>query len=362
MKKYILSILSLLFFNTVYSQVLYNETFNNYILGNLSNDVTGQIPGQGGWLTQNELKTGTSGPNAYSITAYPNRGKVLMLSVPPLLDGDFYVRKTNLDVFIDNRSFGNNVIKFEIDFYTGPQHYTGFNGGGIDLRSDNLPPFTGGYGYKHLIDWRFSTSNDGYVRCIISDGNGGARHYSLDNNNPFTTMPFNTWIKFIAYLDYTNKKAYIETPYLGTVIAVDFLHNSTSTDLMKDHKVTSLTMNNAAGSVSSGYNVMRRYDNIKITALNAVPPEVIALSVDDVVSEKCHLYPNTATDVVNITNSENMFVNQVVVYDVTGKQLNTQTFNNESEIQLNVENLASGVYMLHLQTNEGTAIKKLVKK
>jgi len=57
-----------------------------------------------------------------------------------------------------------------------------------------------------------------------------------------------------------------------------------------------------------------------------------------------------------------MLVQQVVIYDISGKQLNTQSFNNETEIQLNVENLASGTYMLHLQTNEGTAVKKLVKK
>jgi len=42
--------------------------------------------------------------------------------------------------------------------------------------------------------------------------------------------------------------------------------------------------------------------------------------------------------------------------------LNTQMFNNENEIQLNVENLVSGVYLLHIETNEGTAVKKLVKK
>ncbi|SEH59918.1 Por secretion system C-terminal sorting domain-containing protein, partial [Paenimyroides aquimaris] len=40
----------------------------------------------------------------------------------------------------------------------------------------------------------------------------------------------------------------------------------------------------------------------------------------------------------------------------------TQNFNEQTEIQLHVENLASGTYLLHLQTNEGMAVKKLVKK
>jgi len=59
---------------------------------------------------------------------------------------------------------------------------------------------------------------------------------------------------------------------------------------------------------------------------------------------------------------KNRLVQQVSVYDTTGKLINTQSFNEQAELQLNVANLASGTYMLHLQTNEGTAVKKLVKK
>src|SRR5690606_21056651 len=106
--------------------------------------------------------------------------------------------------------------------------------------------------------------------------------------------------------------------------------------------------------------ITHKYDNIKITALNAVPPYV--LNAENFLAQKFNLYPNPATNIVNITNNENMAVQQIMVYDVAGKQLSTQTFNNETEIQLNVEKLASGVYKLHRQTNEGTAVKKLVKK
>ena len=120
-------------------------------------------------------------------------------------------------------------------------------------------------------------------------------------------------------------------------------------------------------NVSNGANdpkiyTRNRYDNIKITAINAVPPNVIALSTSEQLSTKFNLYPNPATSVVNITNAENMVVEQVTIYDIAGKQLSTQNFNNEAEIQLIVENLASGTYMLHLQTKQGTAVKKLVKK
>src|SRR5690554_7407448 len=59
------------------------------------------------------------------------------------------------------------------------------------------------------------------------NGAGAFYRYSLDihdPNDPYTTLPFKTWIRLIVYLDYTNKKAYIETLYLATLIAVGFLH------------------------------------------------------------------------------------------------------------------------------------------
>lgn len=84
--------------------------------------------------------------------------------------------------------------------------------------------------------------------------------------------------------------------------------------------------------------------------------------MNEILAEKFNMYPNPATNIVNITNRENMLVSQITVYDVTGKQMSTQSFNNEAEIQLNVENLPSGTYMLHLQTEVGTAVKKLVRK
>ncbi|WKW46843.1 T9SS type A sorting domain-containing protein [Myroides sp. JBRI-B21084] len=65
---------------------------------------------------------------------------------------------------------------------------------------------------------------------------------------------------------------------------------------------------------------------------------------------------------VNITNAENMQVNQITVYTLAGKQVSTQAYNNLAEIQLNVEHLARGTYLLYLQTAQGTAVKQFIKK
>lgn len=85
------------------------------------------------------------------------------------------------------------------------------------------------------------------------------------------------------------------------------------------------------------------------------------LSTNMQLSQKFKMYPNPATNLVNITNSENLIVEKVSIYDIAGKQLSDQVFDNEQNIQLKVENLASGTYLLHLYTNQGVAVKKLIK-
>ena len=52
MKKYIFFLISLLFLNTVYSQVLYDETFDNLTLGDLTTDPIGAASGQDDWYVR----------------------------------------------------------------------------------------------------------------------------------------------------------------------------------------------------------------------------------------------------------------------------------------------------------------------
>src|SRR5690606_29804435 len=58
-----------------------------------------------------------------------------------------------------------------------------------------------------------------------------------------------------------------------------------------------------------------RIDNINFAAQNTVPTE--NLSVNEHLASKFGMYPNPATNVVNITNSENMLVNQITIYDIS---------------------------------------------
>jgi len=336
--------LSITYLNNITAQVLYTENFDNYTLGNLGTDVTGQTPGQGNWYT-------TDATNAqYTIITEPNKGKALSIFTNnPQQDQNFIAEKRNLNVLIDQRAAGNNVIKIEVDFYTGSRSIanSSTNTSRISFLFD--PPQNYTNLERELIAFNFS-HNIGVFLVRVFDG-----HSTSLKVSQFLTS--DTWYQLIFYMDYTNKKGYFEIP--GTNISGngDFL---TQVVNPSDFKLSKMSLTMIVSNLTSTTKREQRYDDIRITALKAVPPHL--LNVESFLSDKFNLYPNPATNIVNITNSENMLVEQVTVYDITGKQLSTQSFDSEAEIQLNVGNLASGTYMLHLHTNDGTAVKKLIKK
>ncbi|MCG2611581.1 T9SS type A sorting domain-containing protein [Flavobacterium sp. SM15] len=86
-----------------------------------------------------------------------------------------------------------------------------------------------------------------------------------------------------------------------------------------------------------------------------------ALSTSDFVSSKLAVYPNPANNVVSISNQSNVQINKVSVTDVNGRVVKTMNFDSVADARVNVSDLNTGVYFLNIDTNEGTATKKIVK-
>lgn len=339
MKKYLLVLITVLGFNCIYSQVLYTENFDNHSVGNLGTDVTGKIPGQWGWYT---VSNHTQSNSFFTIVNETGRGKVLEITTG-LITHEFLAAIKRIPyTTIANRFSGNDVFMLEIDYYTGSKQ----------------PSEGSGFSDLHILSY---LNNEYYLGYLMYELTFNKTKGTVFNNK----LPFNTWLKIILYIDYPNEKIYSYIPYLNYVHSRGMYYPPGITNLIEEYPIAEINLIESYSGLGinpiSSY-IRTRYDNIKLTAINAVPPEIVTLSNNEQLATKFNMYPNPATNVVNITNSENMLVQQVVIYDVTGKQLSSQTFSNETQIQLNVENLASGTYMLHLQTAQGTAVKKLIKK
>ena len=348
MKTNILFLLTTLFAVQLTSaQVLLNDTFDVYTLGNLGTDFTGQTPGQGNWLT--EIFYSTTPNSTFTITNEVFKGKALTFTTQQ--NGAIRATK-DLSIFINQRTTGNDVIKFEIDYYTGSQYYMATNSApyiDILLTSNNN---------NDLLSFRHQITQTNYIYARSSNGLGANNAVRLGNGNNYDPLPIDTWVSLIVYLDYNNKKIYFETPYFNKVVAGDFLDQSTSNNLIEDFKPTSISLY-ASAQIANASQMVHRFDNIKITALKVIPPNI--LSINEQLATKFSVFPNPANDIVTITNSENIGIEQIEVFDMSGKTIKSQLFDNENEVQLTIENLAAGIYMLHIKSKEGMAVKKITK-
>ncbi len=73
---------------------------------------------------------------------------------------------------------------------------------------------------------------------------------------------------------------------------------------------------------------------------------------------KAKVYPNPAGEVVNIEYSS---IKQVAVTDITGRVVLTRSFNGEKTIQLNIQNLSKGLYLLKIYSgNQPAVTEKLI--
>lgn len=345
MKKQLLyTVLAFLAAHLTTSQVLFSEDFDNLGVGNIGTDHTGNTPGQGGWYTLSQATQILTDANSgyFNIVTEPGRGKVMELAAMPSW-GSNCLQKRGIDTLWNTRIPGNDVLKIEYDFFTGPVLDSSVYALYWAVNNDN--------------NTSTHPANNSYITGAAYQPNAGW----LAPVNPAPTVPGfyyistqqlpilkNTWVKLVMYIDYPNQKIYFNLPSFGVLMAYDA------------PGVISLANSLVfrAGSIGHSPSILSfyKFDNFVISAVNTVP-----LSVQKWVSSKFNVFPNPANDVVTITNNENIGIEEILVYDINGKTVKGQKSKRAKEIQLNVSSLSSGTYLLHIKTKEGVAIKKLVK-
>src|SRR5690606_38454798 len=131
------------------AQVLYNETFDNFTLGDLSS--SNWQPGQDGWY----ISFGSPNSSAanFQIENEPNKGKVLTIISAPVGDqGAQRAFKKGFELIWNQRTQGNNVLKFEYELFV--PNYTANSSnrftmkGGVVL-STQTPKILTGFTYNH---------------------------------------------------------------------------------------------------------------------------------------------------------------------------------------------------------------------
>lgn len=103
-------------------------------------------------------------------------------------------------------------------------------------------------------------------------------------------------------------------------------------------------------------------------------PAIITNTVENEIVEKTtgitnpevegltNVYPNPSTGQYQVSIDASLTIEKIRVYDVLGNIILVQEDANAKAAYINIENVTSGVYFLEISTNEGKAVKKLIKE
>lgn len=82
-------------------------------------------------------------------------------------------------------------------------------------------------------------------------------------------------------------------------------------------------------------------------------------STEDFATAAFSVFPNPSNSIVNVANAGN--IDAINVVDINGRTVKSAKFNGATEAQVNISDLANGVYLMTIASDKGTATKKIVK-
>jgi len=247
-------------------------------------------------------------------------------------------------VYQTNKSFGagEQIVTLNWDITAGVNYSIKIDSNNPDLWGDNVGvnyPYTipnvisitgcsaGADYYNSFYNWEI-----GYLSSCTSEM---AEVNAIINMMPNSSFTFNQNYNNI-YFTGTQQNT---TSYLW-----DFDDSNTSTEVNPIHTyatvgdfIVSLTTTNYCGN------------NISTDTVH-----IIAVNIDDLSVEQINIYPNPATEYLNIISNNK--INYVSIISVDGKEI--AKYNNTNKI--NILNIEKGIYIMLINTNKKNIFKPIV--
>lgn len=200
-----------------------------------------------------------------------------------------------------------------------------------------------------------NAGNNNYKLTLLDSCN---REMSLDSSNAHTTMHL-----IFNYLSSTNDATISWNAYKGLPISTYYItrnNGSGNFSLIDSVTTTNTSITYVDSNAPTGQNSYRVYAAIPNggcdigtgiqqtrTYSNTVTSWNTSISeVNENQSLKVH--PNPADDNLTITSSTK--IEKVILYDITGRLLQTYSYNNSKSVNLNISELSVGFYLLNVIT------------
>lgn len=91
-----------------------------------------------------------------------------------------------------------------------------------------------------------------------------------------------------------------------------------------------------------------------------IKPYIASVGVSALTNSSFKVYPNPTKGLVSISMSRNIAINSLSLANLIGETVMTRTTGLTGNITLDLSHLASGVYLLQVQTAEGLSVQRLV--
>ncbi len=248
----------------------------------------------------------------------------------------------------EDRTIGNDIIELSYSFFTGPES-TQATISQIYLESSTAE----GTIYPILAGFHFNnaTKNLSPLLYFYSQSAGQNNNYSIGLGTSVNqVMSANTWINVKCTYNKLNGEASFLFPGLATPIIIQ------NASIGKDYDNTAYIGNfTPATGITSKQDLL--VDNFSIKAIGSLSTE------DHQIAETgdVKVFPNPANDIINISSTLGTIEHYAIV-DLTGKTVKYGQVSNLENLSVNIQELASGAYIMNIKTDKAIKNLKFVKK
>ncbi len=337
MKKIITSIIILISLQSVAQTItsFYSTPMSSFAIVNSSTSIDQSTTGTNlTWNFNSLSKTGNSvdtydNPTAGELTTYPGTTSVLTITstVSPNTSVSKLYTKNNSNQIsftaVKNPEFELNYASNNALVATFPINY-GYS---------NSDPVVGNYVYT-----TYSGTFSGTMTSTFDA-------YGTLNTNDVGFGPFNGSASRLKMVQNLNLN-YGAIPNVGTVSQTTYNYYSNSTGYLV-FRYSTITINVPLLSINQTTTSIETFETI-----------LLSNSDYDFLSHNIFISPNPVNEKLNISHSENIKINYLKIFDVTGKELSLSRDRNS----VDVNDLQNGVYFVNIHTDKGTFTKKIIKQ
>ncbi len=313
------------------AQVLESNDFNSLTNGNVGTNTTFGAPGQAGIYTN-----GGANSDYQIVDIDVAHGKSFQISSGSTntTASNRQAVKPGLGTAWGTRTAGNDILQAKFEIYTG-------TASGATRVGANVTAATGGIVGIHYNS-ETKTLNG---QASLTPAAGGAAGFYNITGITTNVYPANTWISVAFTYDSVNGVITYTIDGVKNTLSIGG-YNITKNLLPSQYNlINQISATNAALNTGA-------IDNYVVSAENAA---TLATGAQANTNVKLSLYPNPTSDFLNFSAK----ITSVEIFDAVGRKVSaTKAVNN----QVDVRNLAKGVYMVKFETENGTQTQKFIKK